>query len=306
MEKEKEELSSNLRGSDSSKDLNNDSSDGNDSLGKSASAPDETSMEEGIPHSDDSEEVTNYEGGGDGINTEEDEEELNNLIGDALLDVEQTEEAEIDANESFLENSLHKAEDYIKITLGKLFGEDEDDDITNSVNHTSINDEEMEEIVQEVTNQLESKIHEKFKDEADRIVDEKEEEILKVVGEDEVDGMKDNNIEKDVAEVEKKVIEDLKDEIDDAAEKIESHINEEAAEIEAEVIEEHTGKNAVVVSSGKGTIQLEIEEQDVDYAETGETNDGYSTLKKGDEGGKEENHVTDNDEEADSEEDDGR
>merc|ERR1712029_120521 len=88
----------------------------------------------------------------------------------------------------------------------------------------------------------ESDVKKEFRAKADSVKEEKVNEIDRVMAEDRDAQMNAREITHDVQEAESVVVEDMKDEIDDAAGRVKDEIPEKVKKIRNEVVEEVTGQ----------------------------------------------------------------
>lgn len=192
----------------------------------------------------------NYEDSEDaGLNNGamEDEDDLNEELNHAFDDVEMAEQDEIDTNNSMLTTAVKTMEESVKFYLGKVFGyeDDEDDDdavSTGASEDIKLTEDQLDDITKKISERLEIDVKTEFREKADNVKEEKMSEIEKVVAEDREAQMPARDIGHDVKTAESVVMEDLKDEIDDAAERVKDEIPERVKKIRNDVVEEVTGK----------------------------------------------------------------
>ncbi|KAL7467293.1 hypothetical protein ACHAXS_007547 [Conticribra weissflogii] len=182
------------------------------------------------------------------------EEELEAEIGNAMMDVDVAEEEEIEINDSMLVSAVRTMEDNAKFYLGRVFGfggDDDDDDDFEDSSETSedvkLTEEQLDLIAKKISERLEADVRKEFRAKADAITEEKVDEIEQVVEEDRDAEMDAREIAEDVAEAETMAVEDLKDEIDEEAERIKEALPDKAKKIRDEVVEEVTGKKLIFV-----------------------------------------------------------
>mmetsp|Transcript_38977 Transcript_38977/g.83968 ORF Transcript_38977/g.83968 Transcript_38977/m.83968 type:complete len:563 (-) Transcript_38977:151-1839(-) len=192
----------------------------------------------------------NYEDSEDaGLNNGvmEGEDDLNKELNHAFDGVEMAEQDEIDTNNSMLTTAVKTMEDSVKFYLGKVFGyeNDEDDDdavSTGASEDIKLTEDQLDDIAKKISERLEKDVKSEFREKADNVKEEKMSEIEKVVAEDREAQMPARDIGNDVKTAESVVMEDLKDEIDDAAERVKDEIPERVKKIRNDVVEEVTGK----------------------------------------------------------------
>eukprot|EP00984_Skeletonema_dohrnii_P005614 scaffold1980_cov120-Skeletonema_dohrnii-CCMP3373.AAC.3 len=187
----------------------------------------------------------------DDEDSEGSEEDLDEEIDTVLADVDEAEEEEIEINDSMLVSAVRNIEDNVKLYFGRVFGDTEDassdfiDDLNESEDETSadiqLSDEQLDLIAKKIVDRLEADVKKDFRDKADVIAEEKVEGT--VINEDRKSDMDANKIKEDVAEAEKVVVEDLRDEIDKAALKVKQSLPDKVERIRNEVMEEETGRN---------------------------------------------------------------
>mmetsp|Transcript_21364 Transcript_21364/g.45660 ORF Transcript_21364/g.45660 Transcript_21364/m.45660 type:complete len:544 (+) Transcript_21364:39-1670(+) len=187
----------------------------------------------------------------------EDEDGLSREVDRVFDDVEMAEQDEIDTKNSMLTTAVKTMEDSVKFYLGKVFGygEDEDDDDDDFMSDASadvqLSEEQLDMIAKKISDRLEMDVKTEFREKADSVKEEKVGEIEKVVAEDRQAKMNPRDIENDVKEAEAVVMEDLKDEIDDAAERVKDEIPERVKKIRNDVVEEVTGKKLDLIEQSK-------------------------------------------------------
>jgi len=198
-----------------------------------------------------------YDSSGD--EREAGEEELNDEIEFAMEVVDEVEEEEIEVNDSMLVSAVRTVEDNAKFYLGRVFGygsddddiKDSNDEATSSADIVHITEEQLDMIAEKISARLESEVRKDFRHRADDIAEEKVESIEVVVAEDEDRHMKPRDIAVDVMAAEKVALEDMKDEIDDAAEKVKEGIEDRAKKIRNDVVEEVTGKKLDIIEEAQ-------------------------------------------------------
>mmetsp|Transcript_232 Transcript_232/g.295 ORF Transcript_232/g.295 Transcript_232/m.295 type:complete len:436 (-) Transcript_232:261-1568(-) len=189
----------------------------------------------------------------DDEDSEDGEGGLDEEIDFVIAEVDEAEEEEIEINDSMLVSAVRNMEDNVKFYFGRIFGSTEGDssdfvdDFNESEDETSadvqLTDEQLDLIAKKIADRLEADVKKDFRDKADVIAEEKVEEIDQVIHEDRNSDMNAKKIKEDVAEAEKVVVEDLKDEIDKAAVKVRESIPQKVERIRNEVMEEETGRN---------------------------------------------------------------
>ena len=211
------------------------------------------------------------------------EEDLDREVEDALDEMDEAEEEEIEINDSMLVSAVKSVEDNLKFYLGKIFGSDEedgedeqDDDEEETSADVKIGAEELDAIANEISEKIEDEVKTEFRERADEIAEEKVDEIDQIITEDRQAGLQAEEVRQhiywvsvhlamasnilsskivaiffiwqiavDVIDAEKVVEADLKDEIDEAAKKVKDELPDKIKQIRNEVIKEHTGKNLV-------------------------------------------------------------
>ncbi|KAL7527902.1 hypothetical protein ACHAXR_002184, partial [Thalassiosira sp. AJA248-18] len=179
----------------------------------------------------------------------EDQEDLDKAVSRVFDGVEMAEEDEIETNNSMLSSAVQTMEESVRFYIGRVFGygdEELDDDDDTAMSETSadiqLSEEQLDAIAKKISDRLESDVKSEFRAKADSVRDEKVLEIDKVLAEDKNSQMTASQIAHDVHEAETMVVEDLKDEIDDAANRVKDEIPEKVKRIRNEVVEEVTGK----------------------------------------------------------------
>ena len=184
----------------------------------------------------------------------EDAKKLEDAISDAVADLDDAEEEELLANQSMLSQTVKKMEDVFKFGLGKLFG-------------NSVDDEEMAKIANEVSERLEEEVQDEFRKKADELADKKVEEIEDIVELDEDAKINSKAIRSDVKQAEELGVDDLKEEIDDAAKDINAGIEEKALEIEKEVVNQYLAKKGIRVEVKDGELKKDGDDDPSDDAD---------------------------------------
>ena len=166
-----------------------------------------------------------------------------------------TEKEEIEINDSMLVSAVRNMEDNVKFYFGRIFGGNGDGDSSDFVDDLAysedeetssdikLSDEQLDLIAKKIADRLEADVKKDFRTKADGIAEEKVEEIDQVINEDRHQDMDTRKIKDDVAEAEKVVVEDLRDEIDKAAISVKDSIPEKVKKIRNEVMQEETGRN---------------------------------------------------------------
>jgi len=181
----------------------------------------------------------------------EDEDDLDREVERVFGGVDMAEEDEIDSNNSMLTTAVKTMEESVKFYLGRVFGygEDEDDDdddddtaMTGASADVKLTEEQLEMIAKKISDRLDLDVKSEFRAKADSVKEKKVSEIQNVVAEDRDARMNARQIERDVHEAENVVLEDLRDEIDEAADRVKEEIPEKLKKIRNEVVEEVTGK----------------------------------------------------------------
>lgn len=110
--------------------------------------------------------------------------------------MDQAEEEEIEINDSMLVSAVKTVEDNLKFYLGKIFGSDEedgddaqDDDEEETSADVTIGTEELDVIANEISNKLEEEVKTEFRERADKIAEEKVDEIDQIITEDRQAGL---------------------------------------------------------------------------------------------------------------------
>ncbi|KAL7455625.1 hypothetical protein ACHAWC_008272 [Mediolabrus comicus] len=185
---------------------------------------------------------------------DEEEDNLDIEIDNVMADVDEAEEEEIEINDSMLVSAVRNMEDNVKFYFGKIFhhgdGDSSDfvDDLADSEDEETssdikLSDEQLDLIAKKIADRLEADVKKDFRAKADGIAEEKVEEIDQVINEDRHADMDTRKIKDDVAEAEKVVVEDLRDEIDKAAISVKDSIPDKVKKIRNEVMQEETGRN---------------------------------------------------------------
>ena len=186
---------------------------------------------------------------------DEEEDNLDIEIDNVMADVDEAEEEEIEINDSMLVSAVRNMEDNVKFYFGRIFGGNGDgdssdfvDDLADSEDEETssdikLSDEQLDLIAKKIADRLEADVKKDFRTKADSIAEEKVEEIDQVINEDRHADMDTRKIKDDVAEAEKVVVEDLRDEIDKAAISVKDSIPEKVKKIRNEVMQEETGRN---------------------------------------------------------------
>lgn len=183
----------------------------------------------------------------------EDEDDIDWEVSRVFDDVEMAEEDEIDSNNSMLTSAVQTVEESVKYYLGRVFGygedgeyddDDDDDDFSTSGASADVKltEEQLDMIAKKISDRLARDVKEEFRARADSVKEEKRDEIDRIVAEDKGARMNASEIKKDIQESEAVVVEDLKDEIDDAAIRVKDKIPEKVKKIRDDVVEEVTGK----------------------------------------------------------------
>ncbi|KAL7539000.1 hypothetical protein ACHAWF_006265 [Thalassiosira exigua] len=183
----------------------------------------------------------------------QDEDDLEREVGRVFDGVEMAEEDEIETNNSMLSSAVQTMEESVKFYLGRVFGygdgeEDDDDDVATSDASADIHlsEEQLDMIAKKISDRLERDVKSEFRAKADAVKEEKVSELDRVVEEDKDAKMNAREymfqIANDIEEAEAVMVEDLKDEIDDAANRVKDAIPEKVKKIRNEVVEEVTGK----------------------------------------------------------------
>jgi hypothetical protein len=200
-----------------------------------------------------------------------------------MADVDEAEEEEIEINDSMLVSAVRNMEDNVKFYFGRIFsgngdGDSSDfvDDLADSEDEETssdikLSDEQLDLIAKKIADRLEADVKKDFRAKADGIAEEKVEEIDQVINEDRHADMDTRKIKDDVAEAEKVVVEDLRDEIDKAAISVKDSIPDKVKKIRNEVMQEETGRNISKYKSNSYSYyvyfilqeQLEITNNDV-------------------------------------------
>ena len=187
---------------------------------------------------------------------DEEEDNLDIEIDNVMADVDEAEEEEIEINDSMLVSAVRNMEDNVKFYFGRIFGgtpgdgdsSDFVDDLADSEDEETssdvkLSDEQLDLIAKKIADRLEADVKKDFRAKADGIAEEKVEEIDQVINEDRHADMDTRKIKDDVAEAEKVVVEDLRDEIDKAAISVKDSIPDKVKKIRNEVMQEETGRN---------------------------------------------------------------
>ena len=186
---------------------------------------------------------------------DEEEDNLDIEIDNVMADVDEAEEEEIEINDSMLVSAVRNMEDNVKFYFGRIFGGNGDgdssdfvDDLADSEDEETssdikLSDEQLDLIAKKIADRLEADVKRDFRAKADGIAEEKVEEIDQVINEDRHNDMVASKIKDDVAEAEKVVVEDLRDEIDKAAISVKDSIPDKVKKIRNEVMQEETGRN---------------------------------------------------------------
>lgn len=186
---------------------------------------------------------------------DEEEDNLDIEIDNVMADVDEAEEEEIEINDSMLVSAVRNMEDNVRFYFGRIFGGNGDgdssdfvDDLADSEDEETssdvkLSDEQLDLIAKKIADRLEADVKKDFRAKADGIAEEKVEEIDQVINEDRHADMDTRKIKDDVAEAEKVVVEDLRDEIDKAAISVKDSIPDKVKKIRNEVMQEETGRN---------------------------------------------------------------
>lgn len=181
----------------------------------------------------------------------EDEEDLDREVEKALSGVDMAEEDEIDTNNSMLTTAVQTMEESVKFYLGKVFGygedeDDDDDDDDAAMSHASadiqLSEEQLDMITKKIADRLERDVKTELRARADSVREEKERQIDIVLAEDKKAQMNAREIVDDVHQAQAVFVEDLKDEIDEAATRVKESLPEKVKKIRNEVVKEVTGK----------------------------------------------------------------
>lgn len=184
------------------------------------------------------------------INSVMDEEDLDREVERAFSGVDMAEEDEIDSNNSILTTAMQSMEESVKLYLGKVFGygddDDDDDDDAAAMAEASadlhLSEKQLDAITKKIADRLERDVKTEFRARADSVREEKERQISGVLAEDKKARMNTREIVDDVHEAQAVVVEDLKDEIDEAARGVKDSLPEKVKKIRNEVVMEVTGK----------------------------------------------------------------
>ena len=124
------------------------------------------------------------------------EEDLDREVEDALDEMDEAEEEEIEINDSMLVSAVKSVEDNLKFYLGKIFGSDEedgedaqDDDEEETSADVKIGAEELDAIANEISEKIEDEVKTEFRERADEIAEEKVDEIDQIITEDRQAGL---------------------------------------------------------------------------------------------------------------------
>mmetsp|Transcript_31172 Transcript_31172/g.38057 ORF Transcript_31172/g.38057 Transcript_31172/m.38057 type:complete len:378 (+) Transcript_31172:91-1224(+) len=169
-------------------------------------------------------------GGGEKKNSDDGEievEEVKDAVEEADGEIE-------DAEEGVLVNELEKlydAEDDVESTMEQVVEE--------VLVNRSMPVAEIASVEMEVAERLEDEIEDNMKNAAKEILKEQEAKLKKMAIDDTKDSMESGNIKQDVKVMEKQVIEDIQDELDDVATNLIDKMERTVEKIEKEVIKEH-------------------------------------------------------------------
>jgi len=169
-------------------------------------------------------------GGGEKKNSDDEEievEEVKDAVEEADGEIE-------DAEEGVLVNELEKlydAEDDVESTMEQVVEE--------VLVNRSMPVAEIASVEMEVAKRLEDEIEDNMKNAAKEILKEQEAKLKKMAIDDTKDSMESGNIKQDVKVMEKQVIEDIQDELDDVATNLIDKMERTVEKIEKEVIKEH-------------------------------------------------------------------
>ena len=158
--------------------------------------------------------------------SDKEQKNLEAVISEAIEDLSVAEEEIVQENQSILTDTLKHFESTLRVGLKRIFA-----------NFQDVSSTEMDEIVKEVSNELELEIYTEFKKTADALTDAKAKDIGDVAEIDEEFDYNVTTIQGDIKQVEESSIQDLKNEIDQAAQDMKVSMKKKAQKIEMEVIQ---------------------------------------------------------------------
>ena len=158
--------------------------------------------------------------------SDEEQKNVEASISEAIGDLSVAEEDIIKENESILTDTLKHIESTMRAGLNRIFA-----------NFQDVSATEMDEIVKEVSDELELEVHAEFKGIADELTDAKADDIGNTAEIDQEFDYDVTTILGDVKQVEESSIQELKNEIEQAAQNMTKSMRKRAQKIEKKVIQ---------------------------------------------------------------------
>ena len=160
------------------------------------------------------------------VNSDDEQKNLEASISEAIEDLSVAEEESMKENESILTDTFKHIQSTMRTGLSRIFA-----------NFQDFSTSEMDDIVKEVSDELELEVHSEFKGIADALTDAKADDIGQTAEFDQEVDYDVTTILEDVKQVEELSIQGLKKEIEQAARNMTKSMRKKAQKIEMEVIQ---------------------------------------------------------------------
>jgi hypothetical protein len=154
-----------------------------------------------------------------------DEELVEQVRSQAIHDLQQTENSELQLVEQKLDTETKSLGNSIRLGLGSLFGK-------------ALSPDEMEKVAADVEGKLRADNHSSLRGQATTIANREIDSIASVTTEDEREGLAYDDIRNDVYEYEQGAADSMRTDIDGAAQQLHDSMRQRAADMEKEILEE--------------------------------------------------------------------